>query len=363
SLNSTPGIFKVFYSEEKGVEVNFKFKDLPYTTARSYKLLGDLNLPLDDLKFKSVDVGLLYKQDLGFKAEVLYSAFPLVSAGVEIDNINGKVQFKDGVLNLSGNELDVIFKGIDYKKSFTYSADLDLREENLKFDIKSNFIDFNGEYQKSEKAIKIYQKSELALSYDLEKQNLDYLNLIGKDLISDYVFELKATEENKEIDFEEISMINNQNQKVLQFVGKLNRETLKYNFKIHTKNFEEENLFGKLSLKANLDFIGQIAGEKDKFILRGTVKDFKLNSEELQLESYANISIVNNDGLEASIDGELRKIGYKNFEFEGIKIVSNYQNGKLQISDVRNSFFKIDGEFDPLEKYIDLKYKVSGLRS
>lgn len=363
SLNSTPGIFKVFYSEEKGVEVNFKFKDLPYTTARSYKLLGDLNLPLDDLKFKSVDVGLLYKQDLGFKAEVLYSAFPLVSAGVEIDNINGKVQFKDGVLNLSGNELDVIFKGIDYKKSFTYSADLDLREENLKFDIKSNFIDFNGEYQKSEKAIKIYQKSELALSYDLEKQNLDYLNLIGKDLISDYVFELKATEENKEIDFEEISMINNQNQKVLQFVGKLNRETLKYNFKIHTKNFEEENLFGKLSLKANLDFIGQIAGEKDKFILRGTVKDFKLNSEELQLESYANISIVNNDGLEALIDGELRKIGYKNFEFEGIKIVSNYQNGKLQISDVRNSFFKIDGEFDPLEKYIDLKYKVSGLRS
>lgn len=362
-LNKTPGIFKVFYSEATGVRVDFKFKDLPYSTASSYKLLGDLNLPLNDLKFKNVDVELSYKEELGFKAEVLYNAYPFLLSEVEIDNLNGKVEFKDGILNLSGNELNILFKGVDYKKIFTYSVDLDLKEEDLKFDVKSTFIDFNGEYKKEEKIINLYQESELALSYDLEKQNLDLLNLVGKNLINNYTFKFKAKEEDKEIDFEEISMINNQNQKVLQFVGKLNRESLKYNFKIHTKNFEEENLFGNLSLKANLDFIGQIAGEKEKFILRGTIKDFKISNKDFNIESYANLSLVNNEGLQAQIDGELRKIGYKNFELQGIKIVSSFEDGKLKMSDVRNSFFKVDGELDTLRKYIDLKYKVSGLRS
>lgn len=362
-LNKTPGLFKVFYSEETGVKVDFQFKDLPYSTARSYKLLGDLNLPLDELIFKNVDVELLYKQDLGFKAEVLYKSYPFVSSGIEVDNLNGKVNFKDGILNLSGNELDILFKGVDYKKVFSYSADLDLREDNLKFDIKSSFIDFNGEYLKDEKRVELYQDSKLALSYDLEKSNLDLLNLSGKNLINDYTFLFKASEEDKKINFEEISMINNEKQKVLQLSGDLNREILNYNFKIHIKNFQEKNLFGELSLKAKLDFIGQIAGEKDKFILRGAVKDLQVEGQDLGLESYLNLSLINNDGLQAQIDGELRKVEYKNFKLEGIKIVSKYQDGKLEISDVRNGFFKINGELDTLEKYIDLNYSINGLRS
>ncbi|MGL5000905.1 MAG: hypothetical protein ACRC6J_04200 [Cetobacterium sp.] len=362
-LNKVPGKFNVFYSEESGVKVNFKFKDLPYLVAKDYKLLGDLNLPLNEVKFKNMDVELTYKKDSGFKAEVLYEAYPLLKPKVNLENLNGKVEFKDGVLVLSGDKLNVIFLGVDYKKELTYKIDLDLKEDDLKFKVESNFIDFDGDYQKTDKMINLYQDSKKAMSYDLKNNNLNFINLKGKEIISDYNFQIEASEKDKVINIEEIAMINPKNQKVFQLKGTFNREDYKYNLKIHTKNLKENELFGEKKVEIKLDFIGEISGEKEKFILRGKINDFKIQNEDMLINSYANLSIINDKSFQGEIDGELRELKYKNYKIEGVKVNSNYSNGKLELTDIRNDFFKLLGEIDITERYVDLTYYVDGLKN
>ncbi|MGL4862430.1 MAG: hypothetical protein ACRC4T_04835, partial [Cetobacterium sp.] len=163
--------------------------------------------------------------------------------------------------------------------------------------------------------------------------------------------------------FEEISMVNKDGQMVLQIIGDLNRENLKYKFKIHTKNFQEKSLFANLNLDTKLDFIGEIAGEKDKFILRGVINDLKAENKDILLDAYANISVVNDNGLQANIQGELREGKYKKIKVQGIKIDSTFDNGKLMISDVRNKLFKVQGEVNVFDKTLDLGYHITGLKS
>ncbi|MGL5088676.1 MAG: translocation/assembly module TamB domain-containing protein [Cetobacterium sp.] len=363
NLNKNPGIFNVFYSEESGVKVEFKFKDLPYSTAKSYKMLGDLNLPLDELKFKNLDVELTYKQDLGFKAQIFYNAYPILKPKIKLENLNGKLEFENGILGLSGNKLKITLLEIDYKKDFTYNLDLNLREEDLKFKVKSNFIDLDGEYNKKDKLINLYQNSKKSFVYDLKNNNLNFINLEGKNLINNYKFFIKATEENKMMKIEEISMINDENQKVFQTKGEFNTENFKYNLKVYAKNLKEKELFGEKKIEIKLDFIGEISGEKEKFILRGNVKDFKVENKDVLLDSYANISIINNKTLQGKIDGEFREIKYKNYRIQGVKVNSNYSDGKLNITDIRNDLFKLVGEVDILKKHIDLSYNINGLTS
>ncbi|MGL4425461.1 MAG: hypothetical protein ACRCTC_04330, partial [Cetobacterium sp.] len=54
---------------------------------------------------------------------------------------------------------------------------------------------------------------------------------------------------------------------------------------------------------------------------------------------------------------------YKDYKIEGLKIYSNYLEGKLKILDVRNDFISLSGLIDFLDKKIDLKYSVNGLKS
>ncbi|MCQ8212520.1 hypothetical protein NON08_08300 [Cetobacterium somerae] len=362
-LEKNPGTFDVFYSEKTGVKVDFKFKDISYKVIKSYKLLGDLNLPLDNLKFKNVDVSLSYEKEKGFKAEIDYNGYPFEASGVNINNVNGKVVFENGILTLAGNKLNILVPGLEYKRDLTYKADLDLTGENLKFNVNSNFIKLQGEYDKKAEILNLYQEKKLVLSYNLKTQTLELIDLQGSNLLGDYDFFLQAHEKDKIINFDEISMVNKDGQKVLQITGDLNKENLKYQFKIHTRDLKEKSLFSNLNLDTDLDFIGEVAGEKEKFILRGVVKDFKLKNEDLYLDSYANISVVNDKGIQVNVQGELREGRYKKFKIQGIKIDATYDNGKFMISDVRNALFKVNGEVDILNKNIDLSYKINGLKS
>lgn len=363
NLENNPGTFDVFYSEKSGVKVEFKFRNLPYTVAKNYKLLGDLNLPLNSLEFKKVDVSLFYNKEDGFKAEVLYNAYPFKSSGVKINDLNGKVEFRDGVLTLTGKDLNILVPGLQYKRDLTYKIDLNLTGKDLKFDVASNFINLNGEYLKDEEKLNLYQDSKLVMTYNLKNQELELLDLAGDNLLNDYRFVLKAQEKNNIINFQEISMYNKDQKKVLDITGSLDKQKFKYNFKIQSNNLQEENLFTDLNLDTTLNFIGEIAGEQDKFILRGIVRNLKLENKDILIDTYANISIVNDKGLEANIQGELRKGKYKQFEIQGVKIDSTYSDGKLVISDIRNALFKLTGEIDIFKEYIDLDYYITGLKS
>ncbi|MGL5983538.1 MAG: translocation/assembly module TamB domain-containing protein, partial [Cetobacterium sp.] len=363
SLDKNKGQFKVNYTEKEGISVDFKFKDLPYFIAEKYKLLGDLNLPLDDYKFKNVDVKLTNNQKNGFEAGVKYKMYPIVNSKIKLENINGDLRFKDGVLNLSAKNIEFLVLDVDYKKEINYDLELNLQNENLKLKLNSNFIDFLGEYKKSDKTLKLYQKSKKAMEYNFEKQNLNFLELEGKNLLNNYKFLLKVKQEKKILNIEEFSMENSAEEKVVQISGDFDIEKIKYNIKINTQNLKEENLFSDKKLGLKLDFIGELSGEKEKFILRGVVKDFLIQNKDILIKSYGNISFLNSDGLKGEIDGELRLGKYKDYKIEGLKIYSNYLEGKLKILDVRNDFISLSGLIDFLDKKIDLKYSVNGLKS
>ncbi|MGL5983842.1 MAG: hypothetical protein ACRCZ1_01080, partial [Cetobacterium sp.] len=306
SLDKNKGQFKVNYTEKEGVSVDFKFKDLPYFIAEKYKLLGNLNLPLDDYKFKNVDVKLTNNQKNGFEAGVKYKMYPIVNSKIKLENINGDLRFKDGVLNLSAKNIEFLVLDVDYKKEINYDLELNLQNENLKLKLNSNFIDFLGEYKKSDKTLKLYQKSKKAMEYNFEKQNLNFLELEGKNLLNNYKFLLKVKQEKKNLNIEEFSMENSAEEKVVQISGDFDIEKIKYNIKINTQNLKEENLFSDKKLGLKLDFIGELSGEKEKFILRGVVKDFLVQNKDISIKSYGNISFLNSDGLKGEIDGELR---------------------------------------------------------
>ncbi|MGL5903034.1 MAG: hypothetical protein ACRCZO_10150, partial [Cetobacterium sp.] len=327
SLDKNKGKFIVNYTEKNGVSVDFKFKNLPYSTAKKYKMLGELNLPLDNYKFKNVDVNLTNNVKNGFEAGVKYKMYPIVNSKIKLANINGDLKFKDGILNLSSKDIDFLVLDVDYKKKINYDLELNLQNENLKFKLNSNFIDFLGEYKKSDKILKLYQNSKKAMEYNFEKQNLEFLDLEGKNLLNDYKFLLKVKQEEKILNIEEFSMQNNAEEKVMQVSGDFDIEKTKYNLKINTHNLKEENLFSDKKLGLKLDFVGELSGEKEKFILRGVVKDFLVQNKNILIKSYGNVSFLNSDGLKGEIDGELRIGKYKNYKIEGLKIYSNYLDG------------------------------------
>ncbi|MEG0135310.1 translocation/assembly module TamB domain-containing protein [Cetobacterium sp.] len=362
-LDKNKGKFDVFYSEKDGVKVEFKFKDLPYTAAAKYKLLGDLKLPLENLKFSNVDVGLFYKKETGFKAVVDYKGEKFETLGLDINNLNGKVIFQDNILKLTGDDISLYIPGLDYEKKLSYETLLDLGSENLKFDVKTNYLDLKGIYEKKDGFLKLYQDSKLALSYNFNTKNLEIMDLKAKDIIGDYDFFIKAKGDKQTIKFEEISMVSLEGQKVFLVNGDLNTENLKYFFKIHSRNLREKNLFKKLNVESKLDFIGEIAGEKEKFILRGVAKDIRIENKDMLLDAYANISLLNDKELEAQINGELREVKYKKIKVQGIKINTTLKNKNLEISDLRNEIFKVSGQIDLEDKYLDLDYNISGLKS
>ncbi|WP_297596409.1 hypothetical protein [uncultured Cetobacterium sp.] len=362
-LDRNPGDFKVFYSDQEGVKVEFNFKDLPYTTASRYKMLGDLKLPLENLKFSNVDVGLFYKKDTGFKAVVDYRGEKFKTLGLDINNLSGKVIFQDNILKLNGKDISIYIPGLDYEKKLSYEALLDLGSENLKFDIKTNYINFNGVYEKKEGILKVYQESKLALLYDFNIKNLEIFGIKAKNIIGEYDFFIKAKSDKENIKFEEISMVSLEGQKVLLVSGELNPEKLKYFFKIQTRNLREKGLFQRFGVESKLDFTGQIAGEKERFILRGVAKDIRIENEDIRLDAYANISVLNDNGFQSQLNGELREIKYKNFKLQGIKLDSTLENGAFKISNLRNEIFKISGIIDLEKRNLDLSYNISGLKS
>lgn len=362
-LEENHGTFDVFYSEETGVAVKFKFKDLPYSVAANYKLLGDLNLPLNDLKFKNLDVKLSYERSQGFEAQVLYNGYPFVSSGVEIDNLSGKVLFKNGMLTLVGNNINMWIPSVGFRRELTYETTLDLNGENLKFNVVSNFVNLEGEYQKKDGILKIYQDKKLAMIYNFETKTLEMLDLAGSNLLNDYDFFLRAQEKNGIINFEKLSLVNNEGQMVLKIMGDLDRKNLKYNFNIQTQNLQERDLFDNLKLNVELDFKGEIAGEREKFILRGVAKNIKLKNEDIYLSAYANVSVAKDKDIQANIQGELRELKYRTFEIQGVKTDFVFENNKLLISSIRNELFEIKGEVGISEKTLNLDYNITGLKS
>lgn len=362
-LDKNPGIFKVFYSDETGVRVDFKFKDISYKTVSQYKLLGEMNLPLEKLMFSNVDVAMFYKEETGFKVEVDYKAKENKDFGIDINNINGKVIFKDDRLSLSADEILFTLPSLEYIKPLSYDIILDLSSENLKFDINSTYIDVNGEYNKEKEILKLYQDSKLSLIYDLKTKDFGIMNLKTKNILGDYETLIKIEDVDENILYGDISIMDADRKKVLDINGYLEKDNLKYLFKININDLKEKNILKKYDSEIDLSFIGEIAGEKDIFILRGVIQNLSIKSEDILLNSYADISVVKNTKLQAELNGEIKEIKYKENELEGIKLVLDLDDNILKIKDFGNRIFNISGDYNLSKDEIFLKYKITGLET
>lgn len=358
-LGTNPGQFKVRYSEKDGVNVDLTLKDLPFKVAEKYKLLGDLNLPLENVDFDNINVNLFYKSDLGFKATVKYDAKPFKLYGIKFNNLNGKLIYKDGILNLDGNDISLFVESLGLEKKLNYQVSLDLEKKDLLFNVKSNYVSLNGIYEKENKKIKLYQNSKMALEYDLKKNNLDQINLKIENILEDYKLNIKGKEKNKEISIKKLTLKNSKNEELLFIKGNINRENLKYNFYINTNKLTEKELFKELKLKINLSLKGQISGEKDKFLFQGDVTDFTAANDEMGISTYATVEVIKDKELQMDLNGEIRKMNYKDYSICGIKVESRFKDNILTLVDVRNRFLDLKGEINLNNKNLDLNYSIN----
>uniref|UniRef100_UPI002629039A hypothetical protein n=1 Tax=uncultured Cetobacterium sp. TaxID=527638 RepID=UPI002629039A len=358
-LGTNPGQFKVRYNEQDGVNVDLTLKDLPFKVAEKYKLLGDLNLPLGNVDFDNIGVNLFYKSDLGFKATVKYDAKPFKLYGIKFNNLNGKLVYKDGKLSLDGNDINLFVESLGLEKKLNYQVSLDLEKKDLLFDVKSNYFNLNGVYEKENKKIKLYQNSKIALEYDLKKNNLDQVNLKIENLLEDYKLNIRGKEKNKEISIKKLTLKNSKNEELLFIKGKINRENLKYNFYINTNKLTEKELFKELKLKINLSLKGQIAGEKDKFLFQGDVTDFTASNDEMGISTYATVEVIKDKDLQMDLNGEIREMNYKGYSICGIKVESRFQDNILTLVDVRNRFLDLKGEINLNSKNLNLNYSIN----
>lgn len=362
-FDGSKGKFSVVYKEETGVNVDIKINDIPYMTVAKYKTLGELKLPLNNLILENTHVNLFYKSDLGFKATVLYKGNNFNIGGLEVEGLNGKVEYKDDILTLSGDNIKLFYKDLGLTKVLTYNTDLDLGKDDLLFDFKSNYLNLNGIFKKKDKSLEIQQGKEKALIYNLEKNSLDYLNLNAENILGNYKLNIKGNEKNKILNLESLTFKDDKGDIKFCSTGELNKENLKYKFYLKTNNLEEKEFFSQFKTIGKLTFDGMIEGEKDKFILQGNLKDFSVDIKDGYLSSYAKIFIVKDKSIEGSLDGEIRKIEYKNFNLGGIKIKTLYKDDELKIVDFRNNFFKINGDIDLKNQMISTEFSINNFTS
>lgn len=362
NYKNNPLIFKVSYEEETGVNVDIKLRDIPYKVASGYKVLGDLKLPLDNLVLEKVDVNLFYKNDFGFQATVDYLGKKFKEQNILVENLNGKVIFKDGILKLSGKDIGIEIENILENRKFFYDVALDLNNsEELLFNVDSSLITLEGEWNSKKKTLSIFQNGRKSLYLNLEKDFLSVKKLQTKKIFDNYFLEFSG-EKNKNIfEIENFSFVKDKKDE-LKIFGDVDLESLKYKLKMQTENFYLEEILEKFGIKTKLNLNGEIFGKKDKFLFQGDIKDLNIQKDELGINFYGTTILIKDKELQGEFFGEIRKIFYQNKIIEGIKVNALYDKDKLDL-DLKNRVFTLMGNVDFFRKNLDLDLNLTNVES
>ena len=381
------GLFNLEYSKKDGTNIDFKFKDLSYESAASYKHLNDLKLKLDGTNFDKVNINLKYKEKLKvdiffdsksgikkdkFSVDNIYGNFIYENKELKLKDINSKVTLNTPKKKITRNIVTnfsykdklgkVIFK---LKNQGTMFPDIKVglnfklaKDKNI-FSINSNIFNLNGEYEYKNKILSLNQKNNFKFKYNIETKKLlnfqgfltgkieDKQLILDMKKINDEVINLKGKIKFKKEEKGEIS-------------GDIDIKNFLYNLEFSVNNLE-------LKLKDNLfstSFTGKIKGDKNTYLGNIKLKNVnykdKINNFNVQ-GIFGEVKLEKKDKLEIFFDGQVKELKFKNLSFKGLRSSVSYLNDKINILNIENKYLKLNGEYYTKDTLTDLNIQLNKL--
>lgn len=357
------GQFNVNYNEATGVNVDFILNDVSYSELEKYKILGELNLPLEKLFFKKVFINLNYNEKKEFSVNIDFNSKNLNYGKLNLEGIKGKFIFKNDTIYLKNiNFTSKYSEGIlDYNRNFNINTELKIKKDGMDFELNLPFGNFNGEYSKEKEWVKIFSENKEVLNYDLNKKNLDKLDIDLKNFLGNYNLQVIGNQNNKDINIDELKLYNNNSEIITR--GSYNLDG-SYDFDYVLKNINSKDLKYINDLKFQGNGFGKIKGEGSKFILENQLEDFNINFQKEGVNNLRTYFLVKNeDKLKVDFQGTMEEVFYDKYSLNGIRFGGKYSDNIVTLLNLNNEILKINGSYNLTNKLITGKYLLNNINN
>lgn len=319
-------------------------------------------LEMPGLRLENTDVNFLYDK-LGIHLPKISTTLNRLDENKRVtiaEKIDGTVNFWEGKGDLT---LDI--KNVNHQKyipDFKGKLNFEILEKEIDFNLSSNIIDLEGRYLLEAKKVQLDKKNEYFLEYDLNKNILSTgegkikFSLFTNNFIIDY------TVNNNQLNLKSFSLIGDSG-KELELSGDIDLSNINYNLKLDSKNLHFKEFLGEEEGELRGIFTGYIQGEKDK--VKG----------ELDITSISGKYFGKIDGLRGKLvfskdeklfmefNGEIGKLGYKDYEVDGFYFVTRMKNNIFEIKSFNNQLLSLWGNINLNKESIDLNAKIEKLSS
>lgn len=319
-------------------------------------------LEMPGLRLENTDVNFLYDK-LGIHLPKISTTLNRLDENKRVtiaEKIDGTVNFWEGKGDLT---LDI--KNVNHQKyipDFKGKLNFEILEKGIDFNLSSNIIDLEGRYLLEAKKVQLDKKNEYFLEYDLNKNILSTgegkikFSLFTNNFIIDY------TVNNNQLNLKSFSLIGDSG-KELELSGDIDLSNINYNLKLDSKNLHFKEFLGEEEGELRGTFTGYIQGEKDK--VKGELDITSISGKYFgKIDDLRGKLVFSKDEkLFIEFNGEIGKLGYKDYEVDGFYFVTRMKNNIFEIKSFNNQLLSLWGNINLNKETIDLNAKIEKLSS
>lgn len=387
-----PEKFTLSYKDNE-LNIDFNLKDIQKENLEKLSYLKGIELPFEKINIDSVKFNLNLKEELkvtidtfikklempGLRLENTDVNFLYDKLGIHLPKIsttlnrldeNKRVTIAekiDGTVNFweGKGDLTLDIKNVNHQKyipDFKGKLNFEILEKEIDFNLSSNIIDLEGRYLLEAKKVQLDKKNEYFLEYDLNKNILSTgegkikFSLFTNNFIIDY------TVNNNQLNLKSFSLIGDSGKK-LELSGDIDLSNINYNLKLDSKNLHFKEFLGEEEGELRGTFTGYIQGEKDK--VKGELDITSISGKYFgKIDDLRGKLVFSKDEkLFMEFNGEIGKLGYKDYEVDGFYFVTRMKNNIFEIKSFNNQLLSLWGNINLNKESIDLNAKIEKLSS
>ncbi|MGK4197845.1 hypothetical protein [Fusobacterium sp. HC1336] len=387
-----PEKFTLSYKDNE-LNIDFNLKDIQKENLEKLSYLKGIELPFEKINIDSVKFNLNLKEELkvtidafikklempGLRLENTDVNFLYDKLGIHLPKIsttlnrldeNKRVTIAekiDGTVNFweGKGDLTLDIKNVNHQKyipDFKGKLNFEILEKEIDFNLSSNIIDLEGRYLLEAKKVQLDKKNEYFLEYDLNKNILSTgegkikFSLFTNNFIIDY------TVNNNQLNLKSFSLIGDSG-KELELSGDIDLSNINYNLKLDSKNLHFKEFLGEEEGELRGTFTGYIQGEKDK--VKGKLDITSISGKYFgKIDDLRGKLVFSKDEkFFMEFNGEIGKLGYKDYEVDGFYFVTRMKNNIFEIKSFNNQLLSLWGNINLNKETIDLNAKIEKLSS
>lgn len=387
-----PEKFTLSYKDNE-LNIDFNLKDIQKENLEKLSYLKGIELPFEKINIDSVKFNLNLKEELkvtidafikklempGLRLENTDVNFLYDKLGIHLPKIsttlnrldeNKRVTIAekiDGTVNFweGKGDLTLDIKNVNHQKyipDFKGKLNFEILEKEIDFNLSSNIIDLEGRYLLEAKKVQLDKKNEYFLEYDLNKNILSTgegkikFSLFANNFIIDYFVN------NNQLNLKSFSLIGDSG-KELELSGDIDLSNINYNLKLDSKNLHFKEFLGEKEGELRGTFTGYIQGEKDK--VKGELDITSISGKYFgKIDDLRGKLVFSKDEkLFMEFNGEIGKLGYKDYEVDGFYFVTRMKNNIFEIKSFNNQLLSLWGNINLNKETIDLNAKIEKLSS